>query len=250
MKYFSICTIFKHEEPYIADWVKYHLGIGAEHIWMYNNDSPDKSADIARDVGKHQVTVHRCPGHPVQHIAYQLCLQTYRLNTRWLLFLDIDEYLISFTPIHEVLKAYEQHPALCPHWILFGSNGHLNYCPDPVPLRFTRSQSDVNPHVKSIVNTTRTFNWITAHRFVHDARPVDENHNPIEMLDSTPAGGTADVLYVAHYFTKSKEEFTERRSRPRPDTGDYRYNLEEAFATHDRNDRDNFDVRNIWKELK
>lgn len=249
MNYFSICAMMKCEAPYIADWLKYHLGIGAEHIWLYDNDSPDNAADIARDVGGARVTVSHIAGHPVQHLAYIDALQHHKRDSRWILFLDIDEYLWSSAPISEVLKPYEMHSALCPHWILFGSNGHANYSPKPVPVRFTRSQQDVNRHVKSIVNPARTFNWVTAHRFTHDSCPVDENHRPIEMTDSIPLHGTTDVIYVAHYFTKSKEEFTERRSRPRPDTGEYRYNLEEAFKAHDRNERENLDILNTWNKL-
>lgn len=250
MKYFSVAAIFKCEEPYIGDWVKYHLGIGAEHIYLYDNDSPDKSAQIAKEVGGDRVTIHPCPGHPVQHVAYARCLHTYRYDSRWISFLDIDEYLVCFPPLHEVLKSYEQHPAICPHWILFGSSGHLAYSPEPVPVRFTHSQADVNQHVKSIVDPLRTKDWVTAHRFTHVGDPVDENHHPIGMRESTPAGGTANVIYVAHFTTKSKEECYERRARPRPDTGEYRYNVDEFFAGHDRNDRENLDVLSIWNRVK
>lgn len=249
MKYFSVAGVFKCEEPYIWDWVKYHLGIGAEHIWLMDNDSPDRSADIAKAAGGNKVTVDTVHGHPVQHVAYARMLADHRHDSRWIAFLDIDEYLVPHAPIREVLKAYEQHSALCPHWKLFGSNGLTNFSPEPVPERFTRSQQDINPHVKSIVNPARTGNWVTAHRFTHNDLPVDENHRPIDMTDSIPPNGTTDVIYVAHYFTKSKEEFVERRSRPRPDTGEYRYNLEEAFAAHDRNEIENLDVLNKWKSL-
>lgn len=249
MNYFSVAAIFKCEEPYIGDWVKYHLGIGAEHIYLYDNDSPDRSAEVAKDVGRDKVTIHPIPGHPVQHKAYAQCLHQYRQASRWLAFLDIDEYLVPLTPLYELLKYYEFYPAVCPHWILFGSSGHQLYTPVPVPERFTHSQADVNIHVKSIVNPMRTHNWVTAHRFTHDTEPVDEKCNRIGMYDSTPAGGTADIIYVAHYTTKSKEECFERRSRPRPDTGEYRYNTEEFFAAHDRNEKENLDVLNIWKKL-
>lgn len=249
MNYFSVAAIFKREEPYIGDWVKYHLGIGAEHIWLYDNDSGDRSAEIAKDIGRDRVTIHPCPGHPVQHVAYARCLHDHRQESRWISFLDVDEYLVCYPPLMEVLKSYEKHPAICPHWRLFGSNGRLKYSPEPVPERFTRSQQDVNQHVKSIVNPMRTNNWVTAHRFTHDVPPVDENHKEIGMTDSIPPNGTADIIYVAHYFTKSKEEFVERRSRPRPDTGEYRYNVEESFAAHDRNEVENLDVLNTWKKL-
>jgi hypothetical protein len=250
MNYFSICGIYKSEELYIGDWVKYHLASGAEHIYLYDNDSPDHSAAAARAAGGDKITIYPMHGHPVQHVAYARCLDMHRLASRWILFLDIDEYLYSSTPIHTLLKDYENYPALCPHWLLFGSNGKSVYASQPVPLRFTHCQNDVNPHVKSIVNPIRTYNWVSAHRFTHDIKPVDENFKPIEMTDSTPPNGTTNKIYIAHYFTKSREEFNERRSWPRPDTGEYRYNLEEAFAAHDRNERENLDIANVWSKIK
>lgn len=249
MNYFSICAIYKNEELYIGDWVKYHLGIGAEHIWLYDNDSTDHSASAAYITGKEKVSITPIHGHPMQRQAYARCLDMHRLDSRWILFLDIDEYLYSSIPIKELLKDYESYACLCPHWILFGSNNHLVYAPTPVPLRFTRCQDDVNPHVKSIVNPVRTYNWVSAHRFTHDDCPVDENKQKIFMTDSTPAGGTADKLYIAHYAVKSKDECMLRRSKSRADTGETRQDLEGFFAGHDRNERENLDIANIWNKL-
>jgi hypothetical protein len=250
MNYFSICAIFKNEGPYIGDWVKYHLAIGAEHIYLYNNDSTDDSDVNIREVaGRHQVTITPIHGHPVQRQAYGICLEDHRLHSRWIAFLDIDEYLYSSTPIKELLKDYERYPCLCPHWILFGSSNHLDYAPFPVPLRFTRCQNDTNAHVKSIVNPIRTYDWVSAHRFIHDDCPVDENKNRIFMSDSTPADGTTDKIYVAHYAVKSYCECIERRSKARADTGEVRKNLEEFFAGHDRNDKENLDIANTWRKL-
>lgn len=249
MNYFSIASLFKLEEPYIGDWVKYHLGIGAEHIYLYDNDSPDQSAKIAREVGGDRVTIERCPGHPVQHMAHARCISDHRLDSRWIAFIDIDEYLVPKKPIGDLLHEYEKYPALCAHWVLFGSNDLLDYDPRPVPVRFTRCEPGTNIHVKSIVNPVETGNWITAHRFTHPRSPVDENKKPIGMLDSTPAGGTSNIIYVAHFSTKSKAECYERRARPRPDIGEIRYDVPEFFRAHDRNERENLDVLNLWNGL-
>lgn len=249
MFYAGIIAIAKHEEPYIADWIKYHLGIGFEHIIIYNNDSPDRMVERIAELNDTRVTVHFIPGHPVQDVAYMTGLNMYRETFRWLCFLDIDEYIYTPKPLHETLKEFEPYCAVCPHWVLFGSNSHKTYSPEPVPERFTRCQQDVNRHVKSIVNPKQTGHWVTAHRFTHPVCPVDENFRSIGMLDSIPEHGTINKIYIAHYFTKSLEEFTERRSRPRPDTGEHRYILEEAFAHHDRNERENFDIRDQWRKI-
>lgn len=240
--------MFKLEGPYIYDWVRYHLALGFEHVYLYDNSSPDNSAEEARRAGGDRVSIEPCPGHPVQETAHLRCLRAHQTDCRWIAFLDIDEYLVTHAPLVETLQAYEEYPALCPHWVLFGSNGLDDFDARPVPLRFTRSQADVNQHVKSIVDPvrTRTDHWVTAHRFFHSGAPVDENRKPIAEFDSIPPNPTGNILYVAHYVTKSKAECWERRSRPRPDTGEYRYNVPEFFAAHDRNEKENLDVVNAW----
>ena len=254
MNYFSVAAIFKNEGPYIGDWVRYHLGIGAEHLYLYDNDSSDMSAEIAKRVGGNRVTVEPIHGHPIQRTAYTRCIHKYRINTRWMAFLDIDEYLVPKVPIRELLPQYEKHACLCPHWVIFGSAGHDKYSPQPVPARFTLCQDGVDDHVKSIVDPKRTREWYTAHRFLHMDSVVDENENLISMHASRVENGTADKIYIAHYVTKSKEECFKRRSHPRPDTGASHYSghitPEVFFNAHDRNERENLDVLNIWNSIK
>lgn len=46
--YCSICAIFKNEGTYLREWIEYHLMIGFDHIFLYNNFSTDNYVDIIR----------------------------------------------------------------------------------------------------------------------------------------------------------------------------------------------------------
>ena len=35
----SICLICKDENPYINEWLEYHIGIGINHFYIYDNMS-------------------------------------------------------------------------------------------------------------------------------------------------------------------------------------------------------------------
>ena len=35
----AICAIAKHENVYINDWVNYHLNLGFDHIYIYDDNS-------------------------------------------------------------------------------------------------------------------------------------------------------------------------------------------------------------------
>ncbi len=249
MNYLSICAIMKNEAPYIGDWIKYHLGIGVNHIYLYNNDSTDGSQHRAMMAGGYAVTVYDIEGAAKQKDAYNRCLAINGKDSTWMAFLDIDEYLVyKGKHLYDVLTKYEHCSGVCPHWVLFGSNGHRTRSDAPVAERFTRSELGCNPHVKSIVRCSRTTEYISPHRFEHTCPAVDENFIEIQGPDPVPPNGTADRIYVAHYVTKSYEECMARRRQPRADTGGLR-NAEEFFLGHDRNERENLDVLNIWRGL-
>ncbi len=42
----SIGTIFKDEAKWMKEWIEYHLLIGVEHFFLYNNDSTDNYAEV------------------------------------------------------------------------------------------------------------------------------------------------------------------------------------------------------------
>ena len=64
---------------------------------------------------------------------------------------------------------------------------------------------------------------------------------PFAKVDDKLADGYS-MPYIAHYVTKSKEEFIERRSRVRADTNAARPDLEGFWNEHNVNEVDNFDV--------
>jgi hypothetical protein len=34
-----ICAIALHEEPYIDEWIQYHIALGFSHIYLYDNSN-------------------------------------------------------------------------------------------------------------------------------------------------------------------------------------------------------------------
>ncbi len=44
--YISICSIFKNEAKYFEEWLEYHLMIGVDHFYLYNNFSEDNYYEI------------------------------------------------------------------------------------------------------------------------------------------------------------------------------------------------------------
>ena len=42
----SLCLIFKDEAPYLKEWLEYHLLIGIDHFYLYNNNSSDNYLEV------------------------------------------------------------------------------------------------------------------------------------------------------------------------------------------------------------
>lgn len=37
----AICSIARNENEYLDEWVTYHLNLGFDHIFIYDNNNPD-----------------------------------------------------------------------------------------------------------------------------------------------------------------------------------------------------------------
>lgn len=110
MDYLSICAIAKHELPYIEEWFKYHKGIGVEHFYIYDNSENKELSKFQSPT----VSISYVTGGRMQPYAYRDCLKIYRYNTRWLAFIDIDEFIvpIKIDSLKDFLIPYEKYSAV------------------------------------------------------------------------------------------------------------------------------------------
>ena len=132
--YLSACTIYRDGASYLAEWVEFHRLMGVERFFLYDNGSSDDHREVlAPYVDEGCVVVHDWPlpfirtdGRPgALRGAFDHCLSAHRDDSRWIAFLDFDEYLFSPTgePLSQVLPDYEQHPGVCVSRAEFGASG-------------------------------------------------------------------------------------------------------------------------------
>lgn len=239
MYYLAICAIVKNEAPYLEEWLEYHLLRGVEHFYIYENESTDSTLAILRryeTLGL--ITLHFVSGKGMQLFAYQDFINNYRKETRWIAFIDVDEFIgASIENLKEALSVYENFPAVALHWVLFGSNGKDKFEPELVIRRFIKRDLDTNQHIKTIAQTDFLLTvWRDPHTMRLLGQAVDENFRPLEQNYALSPHGTDNNLWIAHYITKSKEEAFSRWSYERADNGQLRTNVLEVFKAHDKND--------------
>lgn len=243
----AVCAIVKNEGLYIEEFLEYHLLQGVEHFFIYDNQSTDNTLEILRryeDLGL--ATVTAIYGMAAQLSAYRACLVTYGSSSKWIAFIDCDEFLYAkyWPSLVNYLNTFADDVAVVTaHWVLFGSNGLKEYDDRLCIERFTRRQIGTNPHVKSIVRPKLIVSvGRNPHSFIpkSGAYVVDEqgNRNPNPHDYALNHEGSSDILRCIHFHTKSLGEYrTRKSSHARADIpgGFTPERLAESFAAHDMN---------------
>jgi len=167
--YLSACTIYRDAASYLAEWIEFHRLMGVERFFLYDNGSADGHREVlAPYVDDGTAVVHDWPmpfvgdggrGLALRH-AFDHCLRAHREDSRWIAFLDIDEFLFSpgGDPLPRLLPDYEEYPGLCVSRAEFGTSGHRARPPGLVIENYVhrrRVKPDDWVPVKSVVDPHR-----------------------------------------------------------------------------------------------
>ena len=239
--YLSLCCIIKDEDAVIEEWVAFHLAVGVDHILLIDNGPSENLPRIlAPYIGAGKVElVHFWTRGRQQQRAYDRALRYMSGKTRWLGFIDADEFLFPSTEkdLPTVFRDFEDYVAVSVNWVAFGSNGHQsppegfvieNFTDRgdlehrlPMPrLRDATFPDDhphaylpMNTHVKTVLDPSRTIRLRTAHhyKYLPGLSAVTENKTPIDA----PVTDTVSIdrLRINHYWSKSLDQLQEKISK-------------------------------------
>jgi hypothetical protein len=229
--------------------------VGVERFFLYNNHSTDDHREVlAPLIDEGIVVVKDWPGSGGQWAAYDDCLAEHRDDSRWIAFLDLDEFLFSPTtePVSHVLREYEQWPGVGVNRLRFGASGHRVRPTGLVIENYVRRGRRDRYLVKSIVDPSRTVRCLSVHVFEFtDGAAVDERGKPLVDVegsaDAPPQQAafterlTTKHLCINHYLTRSEEEFRRKVARPKgdpPDRPEFEVPVERMLRNCDRTDDD------------
>lgn len=220
----AVCSIFRDEAPYLAEWVSFHRLQGVERFYLYDNRSSDDWRSVLEpELSEGIVDVRDWPSVPGQRSAYEDCLERHRTDARWIAFIDIDEFLFSPTgrPLPEVLRGFDLHPGVVVSRRTYGTSGWVRPPEGLVTENYVWRGPDDSPAdgwVKSIVQPRSAVGcWgASPHHFRLRGTAVGEDRRPVRSATRAP---TVDLLRINHYYTRSAEEFRGKIAVPDAATG-------------------------------
>lgn len=239
--YLAVCAIAKDEGPYFKEWIEWHLSQGVDHFYIYDNESSDGTREILQPyIDSGVVDYKYWPGHRRQLAAYDDCLENYRLASRWIAFIDLDEFIVPVkdASIPAFLKRFEAFAAVEINWLVYGSGGHKTKSPGTMMERFrfhSLPGHRLNRHVKSIVNPREVFTMIGCHEAAKISGSIADSHGQPVTKNFREREPQQDIIRINHYAVRSYEEFLEKQARGRA-SGTQKTVRSEYFEQYDLND--------------
>lgn len=199
-----------NEASYLDEFICFHLALGVDHIYIYDNNSQDNTSDVlAKYVEKGVVTHVVWPAKPPSPTADIDCVLRCREKSRWLMCIDTDEFLfpLQADSLPEALERYKKQPAVHVANLFFGSS-HLETRPDGLVIEnFHWCGENLSGATKTIVNPRKAIKVGSSHYWWLKGwnQGVQEDFKP------TWAGASLEpvskVFRLNHYYAKSLEEY-------------------------------------------
>ena len=129
----SICCIFQNDWRYLPEWIAFHKKQGVEHFYLYENLNgyPSESC-LTPYIDDGIVTLVNWPysyetqeqWNTIQCESYMHCVRNYGFQSKWMAFLDTDEFLFcpNFENLRHFLKRNKEYKAINARWIMYGTS--------------------------------------------------------------------------------------------------------------------------------
>lgn len=229
----AVCAIFKNE-PDIVEWLEYHIAIGVQKFFLYDNESDgDVAVQLKPYIDKGVVIYHKIIGDVQQIPAYLDVVCRYKNCIEWLAFIDLDEYIVPIEKFSliDFLDDYKNEVAVGINWVMFDSNGHKKRPVGFVIENYLRRDVAVHSLIKSISKASEIAYISNPHFcFYKNSRlAVNENYKSIGSAKTFFVPENAFVIepstskiQINHYQTKSEEDYLRKCNTGFSDRADKR----------------------------
>lgn len=220
----SICMIFKNEAAYLKEWIEYHRLVGVQHFYLYNDHSIDHYQRVlAPYIRKGIVELLNPPKisgwNERQTMAYNKILKRSQQISKWVAFIDSDEFLVPSWPltIPQILSSFENAGGVALNYRFFGTSNVAKIPKDKLLIEcLTKcAQRDFGGHyiIKSVVRPERCVEFTHPHFPIYHPDWSARNTDGTLIKEGTPVI-RYDKLWINHYWTRD-EDFLYHQKIPR-----------------------------------
>tara|TARA_R110000868_G_scaffold227424_4_gene480411 strand:- start:247 stop:1074 length:828 start_codon:yes stop_codon:yes gene_type:complete len=234
--FLTFVSVFKNENNYFREWLEYHLMMGVDHFYLYDQDGGLDAMELLRPYEKVGIVTRHPWTHfdgtkydkttkfyerDKSHIAFAHCAKNYRHEAQWIQKIDIDEFLVPNdrgNNLTDWLKEQDLNKikGARTYRYNFGYNGHLNKPEGLVTQNFLKREAEYSDY-KDICNT----DFITENRYKYNSHKWSYKlFKKGKFIDDKNQAG----FHINHYYTKSFEEYKNRQNVMRS-----RNNSQEGF---------------------
>ena len=227
-----ILTIIKNEHEYLDEWIKYHLDLGINHIFIFEDYDSLSHSEICnkyknkvslnnifnildhktQQQAKHFKLTKKISVHHL-YIKYALSyLKKYSDIYDWCFCIDNDEFIILENNINNILELYKDYDAFTLSWKCFGANGLINkpdYAKKSIIEIYTK-ESDISYLEKKpqeVIKTCYKLNKFNDNIFCNTHYPSN-NYNWCNAINEKSYNiPIYKNIYINHYITRSWEEY-------------------------------------------
>lgn len=242
----SICAIFKDEGYYLREWIEFHKLIGIEHFYLYNNNSKDNYLEVLEPyVNDGVVTLIDWPYKQAQLDSYLDFFKRFRYETKWVGFIDIDEFVIpkKYSCLYDFLSKFDNRPSVIIYWRMMGTSGIIDRDRNNLVVEdfilgykkyvdigkvFFNTKYEYNPNSKY----RNTVHIMCSKNKVFDL-PAVNVFNKICTYGINPVSKESFPVQINHYLLKSYNEYLEIKSKRGGGVHDVSMHNYEYFIRHE-----------------
>ena len=185
----SFVSVVKNEAPYIKEWIEFHKLVGVTRFYIYDNNSEDNLTEILKPYIKSgQVIYQLFPGNPIQLQAYNNAIQKYKHQTKYMGFIDIDEFVIPIEsqtliePIEQIMNSNKMISGIGINWHIYGSSGFIEK-PKGLVIENFRYRMESSSLIKTICDPRKVYGFNTnPHSVISRHRLYLVNEDGIKYL--------------------------------------------------------------------
>ncbi len=242
--YLTLAAIVRNEEHYVWEWILSHHVVGFERFAVVlhrcTDNTKQKLTQLAGTLGL-DIRIHETEDEgKVQMGAYRWLVRQYGPRTKWMMFVDADEFVFSdeFVDLKPWLRRYERFGGVAVHQAVFGADNNVTRPLWIVADMFKRRLPLDHWQcygIKSFFQPEKLIQLQSPH--IQDVRDgnVRVDEKPFTLVDwwKTAEAPIHSPVRLNHYFTRSMQDWVERSRRG--SCNDARtgaaYSVEEFFET-------------------